>query len=334
MASLSLSLAKRSEILTQNKFGRHGWHKFMLVRAFERLPTNLVNIMNATRYLFKMALLSTGIAIFYSPLSGFAAVATVHVGTGGDHFVPAVTNINVNDQVIWIWDATHHSTTSGTNDVPSGLWDSGVINSTPHSFTNTFNSAGDFIYYCSIHFNVGMTGAVFVAAGNLPPTVSITNPVSDTVFAAPANVTIQASASDSDGTVTNVQFLVGTNIVTNNPAAPFFGVTNNLAAGSYTFSAIATDNGGATATNQVTISVVTPVSVLLSAPQPVPPGKFRFTYTANAGLGYVIQRSTNLLSTNWVTLVTNTAGSGSINFTDLNATFNPGFYRVGRLPNP
>jgi chitinase len=147
-------------------------------------------------------------------------------------------------------------------------------------------------------------------------------------------VTIQASASDSDGTVTNVQFRVGANVVTNKATAPFFGVTNNLAAGSYTLFAIASDNSGATATNQVAITVVTPVAVLLSAPQPVPSGKFRFSYTANAGLSYIVQSSTNLLSPKWTTLVTNTAGSSSINFTDLNATFSPGFYRVGRLPNP
>jgi chitinase len=168
----------------------------------------------------------------------------------------------------------------------------------------------------------------------LPPTVSITNPASGTVFAAPANVTIQASASDSDGTVTNVQFLVDANVVANVPTAPFSAVANSLAAGSHTLSAVASDNSGATATNQVVISVVAPVSVLLSAPQPVPPGKFRFSYTANAGLSYIVQSSTNLLSPNWTTLVTNTADSGSINFTDLNASFNPGFYRVGRLPNP
>ena len=290
--------------------------------------------MNVIRYLFKMVLLSTSLAVFGSSTTGFAAIANVHVGTGGDHFAPVVTNINVNDQVIWTWDATHHSTTSGTNNAPSGLWDSGVINSTPHTFTNTFNSAGTYTYYCSIHFNVGMTGAVLVAAANLPPAVAITNPVSGAVFAAPANVTIQASASDSDGTVTNVQFLVGANVVTNQATAPFFGVTNNLAAGSYTLFAIASDNSGATATNQVAISVVSPVSVLLSAPQPVPPGKFRLSYTANTGLSYIVQRSTNLISPDWTSLVTNQAASGSINFTDLNATFNPAFYRVGRLPNP
>jgi chitinase len=179
-----------------------------------------------------------------------------------------------------------------------------------------------------------MKGTIIVTSPNVPPSVTITNPVSGTVFAAPANVTIQASASDTDGTVTNVQFLVGSTVLSNDDADPFSAVTNNLAAGSYTLFAIASDNGGATGTNQINISVVTPVSVLLSAPQKLAPANYKFSYTANVGLSYIVQRSTNLLSTNWTTLVTNTAGSGSINFTDLNATVNPGFYRVGRLPNP
>jgi len=285
--------------------------------------------MNVTRYLFKAVLVSTAVAVFGCSLSGAAATANVLVGSGGLVFTPATTNIAVNDRVIWTWAGNNHSTTSDTN----GLWDS-LVNNSPHSFTNTFTSAGTFPYHCTIHVSFGMKGTIIVASPNVPPTVSITNPASGTVFAAPANVTIQASASDSDGTVTNVQFLVDANVVANVPTAPFSAVANSLAAGSHTLSAVASDNSGATATNQVAISVVAPVSVLLSAPQPVPPGKFRFSYTANAGLSYIVQSSTNLLSPNWATLVTNTATSGSINFTDLNASFNPGFYRVGRLPNP
>jgi plastocyanin len=289
--------------------------------------------MNVIRCLFKMALLSAGMAVFNSPLSGFAASTNVTVGSPTDRFSPTNVTIAAGDQVIWTWVASGHSSTSGTNGQASGLWNSTVLTS-GSKFTNAFPATGTYSYYCSVHFNVGMTGAVIVAAANLPPAVSITNPASGTVFAAPANVTIQASASDSDGTVTNVQFLVGASVLTNKATAPFSAVTNNLAAGNYTLFAIASDNSGATATNQVAISVVTPVSVLLSAPQPVLPGKFRFSYTANAGLSYIVQSSTNLLSPNWTTLVTNTAASGSINFTDINATFNPGFYRVGRLPNP
>ena len=285
--------------------------------------------MNVIRNLFKVALLGAGVAVFGCSLSGSAATANVLVGSGGLVFTPVTTNIAVNDRVIWTWAGNNHSTTSDTN----GLWDS-LVNNSPHSFTNTFTSAGTFPYHCTIHGSFGMKGTILVASPNVPPTVSITNPVSGTVFAAPANVTIQASASDTDGTVTNVQFLIGSSVLTNTTTAPFSTVTNNLAAGSYTLSAIASDNSGATATNAVTISVVTPVPVLLSAPKQLPPANFHFSYTANVGLRYIVQRSTNLLSPNWTTLVTNMAGSGSINFTDLNATFNPGIYRVGRLPNP
>ena len=285
--------------------------------------------MNVIRNLFKVALLSAGVAVFGGSLSGSAATANVLVGSGGLVFTPATTNIAVNDRVIWTWAGNNHSTTSDTN----GLWDS-LVNNSPHSFTNTFTSAGTFPYHCTIHGSLGMKGTILVASPNVPPTGSITNPVSGTVFAAPANVTIQAPASDTDGTVTNVQFLVGSTVLSNAAAAPFSAVTNNLTAGSYTLFAIASDNNGATATNQVTISVVTPVSVLLSAPQGLPPANFHFSYTANVGLRYIVQRSTNLISTNWTTIITNTAGSGSVNFTDLNATVNPGFYRVGLLPNP
>jgi len=296
--------------------------------------------MKAKCHWFELLLLGAVLAFFGCSISSSAAVAVVSVSlNNAAKFTPVVTNIAVGDQVIWVWNygapIEPHTSTSGTNGAYSGLWNSGT-NIPPYSFTNTFNATGTYPYYCGLHYRAPffMTGAVVVAMANLSPTVAITNPVYGTVFAAPANVTIQATASDSDGTVTNVQFLVGSNVVTNKASAPFSAVTNNLAAGSYTLTAIASDNGGATATNQVSISVVTPVSVLLSAPLPVSPAKFRFNYTANTGLSYIVQRSTNLAAPNWTTVVTNTAGSGSINFTDLNATFNPGFYRVGCLPNP
>jgi plastocyanin len=285
-------------------------------------------------------LVGAGLAVWDCAPSGSAAVAFVTVGTNNtDTFAPAVTNIVVGDQVVWVWNYSstfiQHTSTSGTNGVSSGLWDSGT-NASPYSFTNTFNSAGTYLYFCRIHYAAPrfMTGAVMVATANLPPTVAITNPASGAVFAAPASVTIQASASDTGGTVTNVQFLIGSTILTNETVAPFSAVAGNLAAGSYTFSAIASDNGGLTATNAITNSVVNAGPVLLSSPQQLPAASFRFSYTANAGLNYVVQRSTNLVLNDWVPLATNLAGGSSVTFTDVNATVNPAFYRVGRLPNP
>jgi len=138
---------------------------------------------------------------------------------------------------------------------------------------------------------------------NNPPAVTITNPVNGAVFAAPANITIQASASDSDGTVTNVQFLIGSTVLTNKATAPFSVVTNNLAAGSYTLSAVASDNNGVKNTNTVSISVVTPVQTTVNGTTRTTSTNFQFSYSANVGLSYIVQRSTNLASANWVTLV-------------------------------
>lgn len=272
--------------------------------------------------------------------SGQAATATVSVGSTLFAFTPATTNINVGDQVIWVWGGSFHSTTSGTVTgsgagavaAPDGLWNSGLITTLPHSFTNTFISSGTFPYYCSQHFGSGMKGSIIVAAPNLPPTITITNPASGTVLAAPANVTIHASATD-DVSVTNVQFLVGSTVLTNKATAPFFAVTNNLPAGNYTLAAIASDNLGLKATNTVSISVVTPLSLLISAPQKVA-ASFQFSYGVNTGLTYIVQSSTNLVVSNWVSMFTNKATSNPMVFVDGPATNSARFYRVGRLPNP
>ncbi|MGH7994578.1 MAG: Ig-like domain-containing protein [Limisphaerales bacterium] len=283
--------------------------------------------------------------IFTSALSSLAATVTVFVGntnltgTAADVFVPPVTNANVGDHVVWVWEGNLHSTTSGTNGtagddngVPSGLWTSGV-NSQPHSFTNTFTSAGSFLYFCSIHFSVGMTGAVNVAAVALPPTVSITNPVNNATFSAPASFTLTATASSSSGTVTNVQFFEGLTSLANVPTAPYSVPVSSLAAADYTFSAVASDDSGLTSTDSVTIHVVAPVPIVLSAPQFLPPSDFRFDYTANPGLTYLVQRTSSLSSGSWTTLSTNMAASSPVLFDDPTASGNPGFYRVRLQPN-
>ena len=226
------------------------------------------HIMNMIRYLVKGMLLGAALVILNSPFSSRAAIANVQVGNGGNVFNPTSTSISVNDQVLWTWfGATGHNVTS-TN----GAWVASPTQSNGKTFTNTFTAAGTYFFYCTIHGTPtsGMKGGIVVTAPNNPPTVSITNPASGTVFAAPANVTIQASAADTDGSVTNVKFLVGSTVLTNDNTAPYAAVTNNLTAGSYTLFAIASDNAGATATNQVAISVVTPAPLCLLYTSPSP----------------------------------------------------------------
>jgi plastocyanin len=272
--------------------------------------------------------------------SGFGATTNVFVGFNGAlRFSPTNVTISVNDSVIWTWQGSDHSTTSGTNGtpgddngVPAGSWDSG-INNLPHSFTNTFTSTGIYSYYCTVHHSVGMTGQVFVASSSLPPTLAITQPLNGAVFATPANVAIQVVVTNGNGTVTNVQFLEGTTVLANETAAPFSTTANDLATGNYTLTAIALDNNDLSATNTVSISVVTPTTVALTNVFELSGGtNFQFSYFANPGLDYVVLRSADLFT--WVPLATNMAESNPVVFTDLTATNNLNFYRVGLLPNP
>lgn len=288
--------------------------------------------MKITRKLFRWVLAVAGITVLSCSISSRAGVAFVFVGTNStDTFTPAVTNISTGDSVVWIWPSsgiTPHNTTNLAN-----LWGSGN-HTTLFSFTNKFNSAGSFPYECSIHVAFGMTGTINVAAVGQPPLVAITNPVSGTVFAAPANVTIRASASGNGGTLTNVEFLVDSSVLGDVTTAPYSAVASSLTAGAHTLSAIAANNSGLTATSSIPISVVNPGPIILSAPAIQSPASFQFSYTATNGLSYVVQRSTDLSVDNWTSLATNLAGSSSVTFTDINATVNPAYYRVGLLPNP
>ena len=279
-------------------------------------------------------------ALFISLQPAIGATTNVIVGfNGGLRFSPTNVLISAGDSVIWQWaNTTPHSTTSGTNGVsgddngvPSGLWNSTVVSGIGHTFTNTFTVSGTYSYFCSLHASESMTGEVVVAGAALPPGIGITNPFSGAVFAAPANVSIHAAVTNGSGTVTNVQFLVNSAVLANATTAPFSALAGNLAAGNYTLTAIALDNNDLSATNTVAISVVTPVTMVLS--NLLKSGAaFQFSYPANIGLNYIVQRSTNLMT--WVTLNTNTAASNPTVFKDVNATNGFNFYRVGRLPNP
>jgi plastocyanin len=185
-------------------------------------------------------------------------------------FSPANLSIGVNDTVTWTnHSGGTHTSTSGASCTASGLWNSGSLSGANGSFSRTFSNAGSFPYFCSFstHCSFGMVGSITVTnVPNQPPSVTITNPANNAVFNAPANVTVEATASDAEGSVTNVQFLVGTTVLTNDTAAPFNATTNNLPAGTYTLSVIASDNAGAKKTNQISIIVNALPSVSITNP--------------------------------------------------------------------
>ena len=87
------------------------------------------------------------------------------------------------------------------------------------------------------------------APNNQPPTVSISSPASGATFTAPATITVAANAADSDGTVSKVDFYAGNTLIGSDASAPYQVTWNSVPAGTYSLSAVATDNVGATKTS-------------------------------------------------------------------------------------
>ncbi|TMR37659.1 cellulose 1,4-beta-cellobiosidase [Nonomuraea zeae] len=90
---------------------------------------------------------------------------------------------------------------------------------------------------------------VTCGAANPAPTVSLTSPTAGQTFTAPATVPIAATASDSNGTVAKVDFYQGSTLLGTDTSSPYTYSWTNVAAGSYSITARATDNGGATTTS-------------------------------------------------------------------------------------
>jgi hypothetical protein len=91
---------------------------------------------------------------------------------------------------------------------------------------------------------------------NQPPTVSLTSPSNGAVFTSPAKISLAANAADPDGSVARVEFFSGATKLGEDTNPPYAARWNVGAIGSYTLTARATDNAGATATSTpVTITV-------------------------------------------------------------------------------
>ncbi|MEO6569402.1 MAG: Ig-like domain-containing protein, partial [Opitutaceae bacterium] len=120
----------------------------------------------------------------------------------------------------------------------------------------------------SLTVNNGGVLQLASVASNLPPTISMTSPISGAVFTAAAGILLEAAAADIDGAVTKVEFFQGATLLGEDTIAPYRFSWSNVAAGSYVVTARATDNTGATSTSgPVTVNVNAPPSAVLIAPE-------------------------------------------------------------------
>lgn len=100
------------------------------------------------------------------------------------------------------------------------------------------------------------SGATTQPAPNAAPQVSITSPSNAASFSAGSSISINANATDSDGSISKVEFFNGSTKLGEDASSPYSFLWNSVAAGSYTLTAKATDNAGATKiSNGVAVSV-------------------------------------------------------------------------------
>lgn len=111
-----------------------------------------------------------------------------------------------------------------------------------------------------ISFNFGLVGERGAPpSGPFSPVVNITAPSPGSGFNTPTDINITATATDADGTVTNVAFFQNGSLLGQMATGPYAYNWQSVPVGSYTLIAIATDDTGRTGTSA-------PVNVTVSVP--------------------------------------------------------------------
>ena len=135
---------------------------------------------------------------------------------------------------------------------------------------------------------------VIICSASPPINVNISSPVNNDVFDSPASIAITASASFSGGTITKVDFYNGATKIGTATSSPYTFTWSNVSSGTYSITAVATNNNNNVATSTAVTVVVNIASVPPTITSPV-------TYCQNAIASALTATGTAL---KWYTLAT------------------------------
>ena len=229
---------------------------------------------------------------------------------------PSVTFINPTNSQLFVLSPTNIllsvsvTNTSGTvTNVAffNGSTKLGQTNAAPWQFLWTNVVAGTYTLTAQATNSLGGTGSATVTniVVNAMPTISIAPPTNHQTYLEVTNVTITATAADSDGKVTNVQFFAYSPEPTNSLGNISANSTNvvcsvtwsNRYPGDYPVVAVATDNRGASTFSAIRVFKVLPTN---------PPPTVLITYpTNNSVFADGVTLTVTATATNWPASVTN-----------------------------
>ncbi|MBI2927274.1 MAG: fibronectin type III domain-containing protein [Verrucomicrobia bacterium] len=135
--------------------------------------------------------------------------------------------------------------------------------SSPFTLEWTIAEAGSYRLTAVAEDELGLTTesvpvdiVVNLPSPNVAPVVTLTSPADGLVLIGPANILVVAEASDGDGAVTKVAFFANGLLLGEDTQAPFGLSWNLVPTGSYTLTAVATDDDGAQTTSApITITI-------------------------------------------------------------------------------
>jgi beta-glucanase (GH16 family) len=216
-----------------------------------------------------------GYSIFELEVYGTPAQAYCETAPNGDYSYKAVTeggNVNFtfhplgataggNLAIIYIREGANGGYPGymmTKNDKGDFTFSKPIANGTPLSIYFTYQvGAGGLERNSAATPHSYTVGTTCGAAANKAPVVTLTAPAANSSFTAPADIVISANATDEDGTIAKVEFFEGANLIGTDQSSPFTFNWNGVAAGSYSITAKATDNTGASTTSA-------PVSITVS----------------------------------------------------------------------
>jgi dipeptidyl aminopeptidase/acylaminoacyl peptidase len=107
------------------------------------------------------------------------------------------------------------------------------------------------------------------AVTNNPPVVSLTAPADGTKLSTLATITVSATATDAGGSIAKVDFYDGAKLIGTDTTAPYSLLWSQIPAGTYSVTAVATDDRRATSTSEAARITVSPaLSVSIESPTP------------------------------------------------------------------
>ncbi len=212
-----------------------------------------------------------------------------------------------------------------------------TVTTAPYSVTvnNLVAGAYSFTAVASTANSSATSSVVHVSVNAPVTTVTLTSPTEGATFTAPAILNLSAAASG--GAITGVSFFNESILLGSVSSAPYNLTVTNLAAGSYTLTAVASTADVSSTSGVVHVTVTAALGDVKIGPPGITNNQFAFSYPIDPGQTYLVQ-SASLIgsggSIDWTSVSTNTPSGSSADFTEALTTNHFQFFRVGRIIAP